>query len=125
MATNNIKEFGKESKVADALKAGVVAVGKVIRISTGKAIDFMTDEQCRNRQVAEETEFVEIEVIEPESGIIFSNSFQNYGQNVPANSTMGKLLSMYTTLKEDMDINIMTKEVGKVNKFIVWDFVLP
>lgn len=125
MTTQNVKEFGKESTVADALKVGQVAVGKVIRISTGKAIDFMTDEQCRNRQVAEEIEFVEIEVIEPDSGTIFSKSFQNYGQNVPANSIMGKMLSMYPTLKEDMDINIMTKEVGKVNKFVVWDFVLP
>ena len=125
MVTQNQKEFGKSSEVMPGLKAGIVAVGKVIRITTGKAIDFMSDEQCRNRRVREEVDFVEIEVIEPESKIIFSKSFQDYGNNVPAGSIMGKLLAMYGTLKEDMDINIMTKEVEKDNKFVVYDFVLP
>lgn len=121
--TQNLKTLGGE--VAPGLEKGKVAEGEIIRITLGEASDFMTPEQVEARKVLAKAEFIEMELIEPETQTIFQKTFPYYGNKPPANSIHGKIVSMYGELAEDSKVNLMTKEVGRPgNEFVVWDLVI-
>ena len=122
MTTENLPSL--TGTVADALEKGQIAKGTIIRITLGEATDFMTEEQIVARKVSPAMKFVEMEVAEPETGTIFQKTFRYYEGNVPANSVQGQLISMYGDLKENAEVNLITKQVGRPgNEFVVWDII--
>ena len=122
MTTTNLKSLTGE--VADALEAGIVGKGEIIRITQGEATEFMTEEQVIARKVSPNMQFVEMEIIETKTKTIFNKTFRYYEGSVPANSVQGQLISMYGDLEENSVVNVITKKVGRPgNEFVVWDII--
>lgn len=122
MTTQNLKVL--DGEVADALEKGTIGKGEIIRITLGEAKDFMTEEQVMLRKVTPTMQFVEMEIIETESKMIFTKSFRYYEGAIPANSVQGQLMSTYGALKENSEVNLITREAGKPgNTFVVWDII--
>jgi len=125
--TQNVKALTGE--ITNGLEKGQVASGVIIRITQGMAPDFMSSEQIEKRQVSEDDPFVEIEVGIPDSGVLIKQNMKDYtrinGGNIPANSTLGKIMSI-CEIKEDGSIPLMTREVpGRDNKpFVVWEIAI-
>lgn len=123
MTTENLTTL--TGNVADALEKGVIGKGEIMRITLGEAQDFMTEEQVQMRKVSPVMKFVEIEVIEVETSVLFTKSFRYYEGSVPANSVQGQLIRTYGDIQENSVINLMTKEVGKPGReYVVWDIVM-
>ena len=111
--------------IAPGLKKGTVSTGEIIRMTLGIATDFMTNEQVAARKVRPEMKFVEMEMVEKETGTIFNKTFRYYEGSIPENSVQGQLISTYGDLHENDTINLIAKETGRAdNKFVVWDLIL-
>lgn len=122
MTTKNLKTLGGE--VAPGLEKGTIGKGNIIRITLGEAKDFMTEEQVILRKVTPTMKFIEMEIIEVESSVIFTKSFRYYEGAVPANSVQGQIISTYGDLEENSEVNLIAREAGKVgNTFVVWDII--
>ena len=123
MTTKNLNSLTGD--VAPALEKGKIAKGEIIRITLGEAQDFMNEEQIQQRKVSPVMKFVELEVVETESGTIFQKTFRYYEGSIPSNSVQGQLIRTYIELKENSKVNLLTKEVGRPgNEFVVWDIVM-
>lgn len=123
MTTENLNSLTGD--VAPALEKGKVSVGEIKRITLGEAQDFMNEEQVQQRKVSPIMKFVEMEVIEVESGTIFTKTFRYYEGSIPSNSVQGQLIRTYNELKENSEVNLMTKEVGRPgSEFVVWDIIM-
>jgi len=114
--------------LTEGLKKNQMAEGEITRISIGEAKDFMTPEQCEARKVSPVKAFVEMEIVEKESGTIFTKTFPLYVGNVPENSIMGGLIATYgAELKEMGTVNLMTKAIKGKNddrEFVVWEIIV-
>ena len=124
--TENVKSLSAE--ITNGLEKGQMAEGTIIRITQGKATDFMNPEQIEKRQVGADEPFVEIEIGIPESGVLITKNMKDYtrinGGGVPANSTLGKIMAI-CEIKEDGSVPLMTREVnGRDGAFVVWEIAI-
>ena len=124
--TENVKSLSAE--ITNGLEKGRMAEGQIIRITQGRATDFMNPEQIEKRQVGEDEPFVEIEIGIPESGVLITKNMKDYtrinGGGVPANSTLGKIMAI-CEIKEDGSVPLITREVnGRDGAFVVWEIAI-
>ena len=125
--TQNVTSLSAE--ITNGLEKGQMTEGTIIRITQGKATDFMNPDQIEKRQVGADEPFVEIEIGIPESGILITKNMKDYtrvnGGGVPANSTLGQIMAI-CDIKEDGSIPLMTREVkGRDGKpFVVWEIAI-
>ena len=125
--TENVKTLTGE--ITNGLEKGQMAEGVIIRITQGKATDFMNADQIERRQVGADEPFVELEIGIPESGILITKNMKDYTRvnsgGVPANSTLGKIMAI-CEVKLDGSIPLMTREVGGRDgkPFVVWEIAI-
>lgn len=131
ITTVNVKS--KTGKIADALKKGTMAEGRIIRITDGLATDFMSLEQIEKRQAKTADPYTEIEIGIPSlSTILKPITFLDYTRInkgvIPANSKMGQIMGV-CELSEDAKVPLLVKEVnvlrnGNQESFMAWEIAL-
>lgn len=121
---------GLNGNVGEAVKIGTIVSGKVISITGGIALDFMTAEQCARRKTPETTRYINLEIGIGEYGIK-NKSFPDYSnpedpdQPINPNSIHGKIMSTYPNVAVESDVNMIA--IGKPTQngiLTVWDMVL-
>jgi len=121
---------GLNGTVGEAIKIGTIVTGKIISITAGIALDFMTSEQCSRRKTSETARYINVEIGLGEYGIK-NKSFPDYSnpedtaQPINPNSIHGKIMTTYPDLNIESDVNMIA--IGKPTQngvLTVWDMVL-
>lgn len=122
--TKNVSKV--EVTLGERLKVGQMAEGRILRITEGKATDFMSAENVEKRKALPDDPYLEIEIV-CEGTVLPAITMKDYtkiGDNgiVPPNSTLGKL-STVCDLAEDCVVPMVAQEVqGRDGKpFVVWN----
>lgn len=109
-------------------KPGTVVDGIVESMTAGKAIDYMSADNCRDRQTNPETPFINLEIGIPEYGVINNVSFRDYATApdsiISPNTQHGKIMATYPTISKGSEVKMIAAKKDKGNgSIIVWNIV--
>ena len=119
---------GLDGDIGKLPEPGTVAEGTVESITAGKAIDYMSADNCKDRQTDPETPFINLEIGIPDYGVINNVSFRNYSDKpdsvVSPNTTHGKIKMTYPKLTKGSTVKMIASRKEKVGGSItVWNIV--
>jgi hypothetical protein len=119
---------GLKGEIGKLAPPGVVVKGIVESLTAGKAIDYMSADNCRDRQTDPDTPFINIEIGIPEYGVINNISFRDYSDGddgiISPNTKQGKIMATYPDIKKGSEVNMVAakKEKGD-GSIVVWRIV--